>query len=394
MSVVNGHDRPGSQAALRSSNRLRVLQLLTEHGEVAQAGLARGTGLAAATVSNIVRELLAGGLVQVSEVGRRKVVRLTRATGLLLGVDYGHRHLTVAIADRAHEILAERRVELEPNLPAVDGMYQAEKLFRELLDELGEQPTAIVGAGMGLPAPIDLRTGKVGAPSIMPGWVGVDAVRLASERLGMAVVVDNDANLGAVAELYWGAARGLSDIAYVKLSEGVGAGLVLGGQVVRGRDGTAGEIGHITTDEFGQVCRCGNRGCVETVVAARRVVELLEPMLGQQLTIADVVRTAREGNNSCVRVLADTGRQAGIAIANLCNVFNPELILIGGELAVAGEFLLAPMREMVRRCGIPSATADLPIVLAELGPRAPVMGAVAVALRASAASLADASFIA
>ncbi len=388
MSVVEGHDRPGSQAALRSSNRLRVLQLLTEHGEITQAGLARGTGLAAATVSNIVRELLAGGLVHVSEVGRRKVVRLTRATGLLLGVDYGHRHLTMVIADRAHEILAERWVELQPNLPAVDGMHLAEKLFRELLDELGEQQAAIVGAGMGLPAPVDLRTGKVGAPSIMPGWVGVDAVRLASERLGLPVVVDNDANLGAVAELYWGAARGLSDIAYVKLSEGVGAGLVLGGQVVRGRDGTAGEIGHITTDEFGQVCRCGNRGCVETVVAARRVIELLEPMLGQELTIADVVRTAREGNNSCVRVLADTGRQAGIAVANLCNVFNPELILIGGELAVAGEFLLAPMREMVRRCGIPSATADLPIVLAELGPRASVMGAVAVALRASAVELA------
>ena len=388
MSVVDGHDRPGSQAALRSSNRMRVLQLLTEHGEITQAGLARGTGLAAATVSNIVRELLTGGLVQVSEVGRRKVVRLTRATGLVLGVDYGHRHLTVVIADRAHEILAERRVELEPNLPAVEGMYLAEKLFRELLDELGEQPAAIVGAGMGLPAPIDLRTGKVGAPSIMPGWVGVDAVGLASERLGMPVVVDNDANLGAVAELYWGAARGLSDIAYVKLSEGVGAGLVLGGQVVRGRDGTAGEIGHITTDEFGQVCRCGNRGCVETVVAARRVVELLEPMLGQQLTIAEVVRSARDGNNSCVRVLADTGRQAGIAVANMCNVFNPELILIGGELAAAGEFLLAPMREMVRRCGIPSATADLPIILAGLGARAPVMGAVAVALRASAVELA------
>lgn len=387
MSVVSGHDRPGSQAALRSSNRLRVLQLLTEHGEITQAELARGSGLAAATVSNIVRELLAGGLVQVSEVGRRKVVRLTRATGLLLGIDYGHRHLTVVIADRAHELLAVRRLALQPNLPAADGMDLAEKLFRELLDEIGEPPEAIVGAGMGLPAPIDLRTGKVGAPSIMPGWVGVDAVGLASERLGMPVVVDNDANLGAVAELYWGAGRGLSDIAYVKLSEGVGAGLVLGGQVVRGRDGTAGEIGHITTDEFGQVCRCGNRGCVETVVAARHVVELLEPMLGQELTIAEIVRRARDGNNSCVRVLADTGRQAGIAIANLCNVFNPELVLIGGELAVAGEFLLAPMREMVRRCGIPSATADLPIVLAELGPRAPVMGAIAIALHASAAKL-------
>ncbi len=383
MTVLEGRDRPGSQAALRHTNRQRVLHLLTEHGEVTQADLARGTGLSAATVSNIVRELRAGELVQVSEVGRRKVVRLTRATGLVLGVDCGHRHLTVVLADRAHEILAERRIELEPNLPAEQGMDAAVRLFDEALDEIGEGRDAVVGAAMGLPAPIDLRTGRVGSPSIMPGWVGEDAVALASRRLDMPVAVDNDANMGAVAELLWGAAQGMADIAYVKLSEGVGAGLVLGGQVVRGRDGTAGEIGHITTDEFGAVCRCGNRGCVETVVAARRVVELLEPTLGHPLTIAEVVRMAREGNNSCVRVLADTGRQAGIAVANLCNVFNPEIVLIGGELAVAGEFLLAPMREMVRRCGIPSATAELPIVLARLGARAPVMGAVAVALRAA-----------
>ena len=355
--------------------------------------MARRTGLAAATVSNIVRELLVGGTVEVTEIGRRKMVRLTRSAGLLLAIDYGHRHLTVAIADGAHEILGERRVELEPNLPASNGLDLALRLYHELLDELATQPSAIVGAGMGLPAPINQRTGTVGSPSIMPGWVGANAVQLASERFDMAVAVDNDANLGAVAEQLWGAARGLQDFAYVKLADGVGAGLVLGGQVVRGRDGTAGEIGHITTDEFGEVCRCGNRGCVETMVAARRVVELLEPTVGRQLTIADVVGMARGGNNSCIRVLADTGRQAGIAIANLCNVFNPECILIGGELAVAGEFLLAPMREMVRRCGIPSATVDLPITLAELGARASVLGAVAVALRASTIAFSEQSFI-
>lgn len=381
MTIAAGGRRPGSQAALRSSNRRRLLQLLSTEGELTQAQLARGSGLAAATVSNIVRELVADGHVDVSELGRGKLVRLARSTGLVLGVDYGHRHITVAIADRAHNILAERRREIEPNLPAHDGLTLAAQLYQDTLRELDTPASSVIGAGMGLPAPIDFRTGEVGSPSILPGWVSVNVVRLASGHFGVPVLVDNDANLGAIAELYWGAGKQVQNLAYVKLSEGVGAGLVAGGQVVRGRDGTAGEIGHISTDEFGALCRCGNRGCVETVVAARRVVELLEPSLGSDLTIAEVVKLARAGNNLCLRVLADTGRQAGLAIANLCNVYNPELVVIGGELAQAGEFLLSPLREMVRRSGIPSATAGLPIVAAEHGPRSQLLGAIALALQ-------------
>ncbi len=149
----------------------------------------------------------------------------------------------------------------------------------------------------------------------------------------------------------------------------------------RGRNGTAGEIGHTTFDEFGAVCRCGNRGCLETIVAARAVVELLEPRYGSQLTIADIVQMANEGDAACIRVLSDTGRHAGVAVANLCNLFNPERILIGGELALAGELMLAPMRESARRCGIPSSTYDLKIELAELGALATALGAVALALQ-------------
>ena len=241
----------------------------------------------------------------------------------------------------------------------------------------------VIGIGLGLPAPIDSRTGEVGAVSILPGWVGVPAAQLASDHFGQPVEVDNDANMGVLAEYMWGSGQGCDNVAFLKLADGVGAGLFIDGRLYRGRNGTAGEIGHTTFDEFGDVCRCGNRGCLETIVAARAVVGLLEPRFGTQLTVADIVRMAEEGDTACIRVLADTGRQAGVAVANLCNLFNPERILIGGELAQAGELLLAPMRESVRRCGIPSSTEDLRIELASLGARAPVLGAVATALRAS-----------
>lgn len=382
MERTDGGLRPGSQGALHTANRRRVVELLQSAGELTQAQVSRATGLAPATVSNIVRELTSADVLVVSDAGaRRRGLRLARSAGLVVGLDYGHRHVTVAIADMAHEILAERRAELGAGVPAREALDLGATLLEQALADIDDDRSSVVGIGMGLPAPIDNRTGEVGALSILPGWVGVDAARLASDRLGMPVEVDNDANLGVLAEHLWGAGVGFDNVAFLKLSEGVGAGLVLNGELFRGRNGTAGEVGHTTMDDLGAVCRCGNRGCLETMVAARSVIELLEPRFGPGLTIPDIVGRAGDGDNACARVLADVGRQAGVALANLCNLFNPERILIGGELALAGELLLAPMRESVRRCGMPSATADVQILPGTLGARAPVLGAVALALR-------------
>lgn len=381
VSTVGG---PGSQAALRNANQQRVLALLRAAGELTQADIARQTGLAPATVSNIVRELTAAGVIDDSDAGkRRRILKLTPSISLAAGIDFGHRHVTVAIADMRQTILAERRLPLAPAESAQVSLERARELLEDSLSDVGRQLSDVVGIGMGLPAPIDRGSGKVGAVSILPGWVGVPAAQLASEHFGRPVDVDNDANLGVLAEHMWGAGRGCDDLAYLKLADGVGAGLFIDGRLYRGRNGTAGEIGHTTFDEFGTVCRCGNRGCLETIVAARAVVDLLEPRYGTGLTIAEIVRLAGDGDTACARVLSDTGRQAGVAVANLCNLFNPEKILIGGELALAGELLLAPMRESVRRCGIPSSTQDLTIELAALGARGPVLGALALALHTS-----------
>jgi predicted NBD/HSP70 family sugar kinase len=312
--------------------------------------------------------------------GRRaRAVRLAAPGGLVAGVDFGHRHLSVAVADLSCQVLAQARIGLPDRHRAGEDLEHAAALLDTALGQAGAQRAALLGIGLGLPAPIDSRTGRVGAPTILPGWVGVVAAALAGERFGVAVFVDNDANLGALAETTWGAGRGVATSAYLKLSDGVGAGLMLNGQLYRGRIGTAGEIGHTTMQEYGTLCRCGNRGCLETLASSQAVLNLLRPTHGARLTIARVVDLARGGDAGCRRVLADTGRHVGIAVANLCNLVNPDRIIVGGELARADELLLDPLRFTLARYGIPSAVADLDLVVGALGDRAQLLGAVALA---------------
>jgi predicted NBD/HSP70 family sugar kinase len=376
--------RPGSQASLRSANERRIVEALRDGGELTQAQLSRRTGLAAATVSNIVHALREIGLVTVTDTehhGRRgRGVRLSDSTGYVVGMDFGHRHLSVALANLAQEVVGEHTRRLKAGHRHEDGLRLAAELVDMLLDEAGASRSEVVGAGMTLPAPMDSRSHEVGAPSVLPGWVGVNAPEVASEQLGFEVHVDNDANLAALAEHLWGAGRSAENLVYLMLGEGIGAGLILEGRLFRGGSGAAGEIGHITIDELGRVCRCGNRGCLETIVSTTQVLALLAPTHGADLTVADVVSAARRGDAGSRRVLADTGRTIGVAVANLCNILNPELVLVGGELADAGDLMLEPMREIVSRYGVPGAVRDLEIRLAELGARSAVLGAVAIAL--------------
>jgi predicted NBD/HSP70 family sugar kinase len=201
-------------------------------------------------------------------------------------------------------------------------------------------------------------------------------------ELGMPVRVENDANLGALAEIVWGAGRGCSDLAYVKVSSGVGAGLVLGGRLYRGSAGTAGELGHLTLDESGPICRCGNRGCLETFASAEAVLEPLRRTHGAGLALSEAIELASAGDVGCARSIADAGRALGVAIAGLCNLLAPQRVIVGGDLARAGELLLEPVREVARRSSI-AAMRETELSAGVLGERAEVLGAVALVLRES-----------
>jgi predicted NBD/HSP70 family sugar kinase len=166
-------------------------------------------------------------------------------------------------------------------------------------------------------------------------------------------------------------------MAYVLLSSGIGGAVIVGGQLYRGARGVAGEFGHVTIDDNGYMCRCGSRGCLETMVGGAALSEQLRRSHGEQINLERGIALAREGDRRCRRVIADAGLVVGRAAAAFCNTFNPERIVVGGELALAGELLLDPMRESISRHAIPAATEDLRVVPGELKDRAEIMGALA-----------------
>jgi predicted NBD/HSP70 family sugar kinase len=375
--------RPGSQASLRAANIRRVLATVRAHGVLSQAEIARLTGLSPASVSNIVHQLGDAGTVEVTpgiRGGRRaQEVRIRCDEGLVVGLDFGHRHIRVAVADPRFAIRSGRRHSCDVGASAAVAFAAAEKLLVELLDDIGEDRTKIRAAGVGLPAPLPPGGGTLGSWPILPGWEAVDPVRDLAQRLDVPVFADNDANLGARGELYFGAGRGVANLAYVKAATGLGAGLVVDGYVYHGFGGSAGEIGHLTIDETGPVCSCGNRGCLETLVGAPYLLELIRHSHPDLHTIEDLVAKAVEGDGGCRRVVADAARHIGFVAANLCNVVNPERVVVGGDLAAAGDVFLDPLRAAMPRYAVCSV-ASTPVVAAETGERAEVLGALVLAV--------------
>jgi predicted NBD/HSP70 family sugar kinase/biotin operon repressor len=381
----------GSLGSLRERNRRQLLDALRQRGSASRADLARLTGLSRSTVSTLVADLQASGLVvereheqRPSQQGRPPtLLTLDRSAGLILGIDFGHEQVHVAIADLSRTILAERVQSLDVDHAAHEALAAAVTLTGEAVAAAGLEAGRILCAGVGLSGPINRSTGMVHAGKILPGWDGIRPVAELSQRLDLPVHLDNDANLGALAEVALGAGVGARDAVYLMVSGGIGAGLILAGEIYRGTGGTAGELGHVLVDEGGPICRCGNRGCLETFAGGPAIVELLRPSHGAGLTLERVIALAGEGDSGARRAIADAGRVLGRSVAAIVNAFNPELIIVGGSVGAAGDVLLDPLREAVHRYAIPSAANDVRIARGVLGDRAEVLGALELAARQS-----------
>ncbi|MCW2989638.1 MAG: hypothetical protein JWM73_232 [Solirubrobacterales bacterium] len=381
----------GALRALRQRNRAQIIDVLRGAGSASRAEIARLTGLSRTTVSSVVAELHESGLVGEAPTdgatpaggGRGRpgvLLTLQPSAGAAVGIDFGHTHLRVAVADLSSRVLAERHRRLDVDRSAEVALGAAVELVDEVLAEAGTDRSRVTGVGVGLPGPLDRLSGTVGSAVILPGWAGLRPALELEQRLGLPIMVDNDANLGALAENTVGAGRGVADIVYLKLASGIGAGLVLGGRLHRGASGMAGEIGHVLSNPDGLVCRCGNRGCLETVAAAPALIDLLRVSHGEDLATADLLRLAADGDVGVRRVFADAGRSVGRALADLVNAVNPGRIVVGGELSAVGDPLLDGIRTSIERYALPAAAAALEVVPGVLGDRAEVLGAIALVI--------------
>ncbi len=372
---------------------MRIVDVLRVEGAASRADIARRTGLSRTTVSTLVGALLERGLV-VERQGEARVARngqigrppilltLDPSAAAAVGVDFDHDKVRVAVSDLSRTVLAEAVVPCDVDADAAAAIELAGQLVDELLDESGVVRSRLLGAGVALAGPVDHDTGTLHRSAVLAGW-DVDAAQVLTERLGMSVHIDNDANLGALAEVTFGAATEARFAAYVTISSGIGAGLVADGRPFRGHRGLAGEIGHLLVDSSGPICRCGNRGCLETVASCPALLSLIQATRPEVGSIPELIDLARDGDMGCRRVLADAGMAIGGALASLVSLLGPDTVVVGGVLSEAGDLLLDPLREAITRYAMPSSTQDLMIVPGALGDRANLLGALALVITQS-----------
>jgi predicted NBD/HSP70 family sugar kinase len=370
----------------RELSRLRVIEALSRRPGMSRTQLGQEAGLSRPTVASVLEELEEAGIVeQLAEpeddarprpMGRPPIpIRLAPRAAFAVGLDFGHRHVRAALCDLSGRPVADDWSEAEVDSAPGDSLDLAHALVLGLLTRAEADPGDVIGVGMGLAAPVDAATGTAYVEGILPGWGGLRPAAEMEARLGLPVKLENDANVGALGEHRFGAAREARDIAYVRLSAGIGLGLILNGAPYRGRLGIAGELGHVRAVESGgALCRCGNRGCLETVASAAAVADALG------VHVPSVVELVEAGDERALRAVAAAGEAVGDAVAAVVNVLNPELVVIGGELAGAGDVLLDPLRSAIAASVIGPAAAAVETRVGALGERGEVLGAAALVL--------------
>lgn len=375
-----------------------VLRLIWQERRISRADIARQANLSRSTVSEIVGEILPTGLVAESGAGpsaggRRPIVLEFRDDAcVVLGVEMGAAHVVAVLIDLRGRVLA---CQSRPH-PVRTDPAGARALIAELCEvclaasPLGKRP--LVGLGVAVPSPVNPAHPGCLSELVFPDWGGRLGLEGLGERYGVPLLVDNDANLGALAEHWWGEGRGVDDFAYIKIATGIGSGHVIGGEIYRGATGVAGEIGHVAIDPHGGPCICGLRGCLVTKVGGPALVARATALLAEhpdsvlaagKPSVHDIEDAALAGDPLALRVAQEAAEHLGIAVAGLLNLMNPALVVLGGDLARLGELLVGPLRETVARRTLVSSVAAAEIRVSELGPRSVAIGAATLVLKAA-----------
>jgi predicted NBD/HSP70 family sugar kinase len=391
---VPSADSATSPINLHRLGRVRVLRALSENARMSRADLVAHTGLARASVGGVILDLINAGLVEeitddtatasaagpAARTGRPpQLLSLAPTAAYALGVDIGHDHVRIVLTNLVGTPIWDQSEYLEVDHQRVRALGIAAKLIEAAVADTAVPRGKILGLGVGIACPVSVG-GDLAAEGIMPAWDGVRPTDELASRSGFPARIVNGANAGVLAEQRFGAAREAADVLYLRLSAGIGAGVICGGRVLFGAGGVAGELGHVTVDPNGAVCRCGNRGCLETVASPPAVAALLTRSWGRPVGDDELAGLLRDGDRGTLRAIEDAGDAIGLVLASAVLLLNPELIVIGGDLAAAGEPLFEPMRRALTRGVMSAHTRELRIVPSALGDSAGVLGAAALIL--------------
>jgi predicted NBD/HSP70 family sugar kinase len=366
---------------LGSSGASGLFQILRDGRPRTRTELAEQMGLARSTVTLRLEALMELGLVGFIDdpvsTGGRPSSRIALKAGrkVVLGVDIGASHLRVAVTDltghRLHEAERTMAVALGPHLV----LQAVVELATGLLEESGRALTDLLAIGIGVPGPVEHRTGRPINPPIMPRWNGFDVPGYLQDHFHVPVLVDNDVNIMALGErnVAW---PNVDNLIYVKVATGIGSGIVSSGMLQRGADGVAGDIGHIRVHNgTGVPCHCGNKDCLEAVASGPAVASKLRALGSDARTSEDVVRLVGAGNTEAAHAVRQAGRDVGEVLSACVSLINPSVIVIGGSMARTGEQFIAGIREAVYSRTVPLATQHLQIVQSSSGVHAAVLGA-------------------
>jgi glucokinase-like ROK family protein len=363
-----------------------------------RADLVVATGLSRGIVAQRVGELLDRGLIAEGDPGPSTGGRPPRQlsfrgdAGHVLVADLGATSIDVAVTTLDGRIIAHMDEPADIASGPEVVLARVDELFSALRAPSRRLPGRLWGVGIGVPGPVEFRTGRPISPSIMPGWDGYPVRERFATRLGAPVWVDNDVNVLALGEWRSGVAAGYDNVVVVKIGTGIGAGIISDGRLHRGAQGSAGDVGHIhVSDDRSVICRCGNTGCLEALAGGEAIARdgeaaardgrsaRLLAVLDARHTISaeDVARAASFGDPIALDILQGAGRRVGLMLASVVNFFNPSLVVIGGGVAQSGDVLLAAIREVVYGRGLPLATRDLQVQRSSLGSLAGVIGGAA-----------------
>ncbi len=389
--------RTGDPALIREINLSIVLNALREQGAMSRAALAAYTGLTKVTLSALAQKLIARNMVIERGVGKSGLGRpgilleLNPRAGAMLAVEIGVDFVSILLTDFCAQTLWRHQQQIRPGSSKTKILDCVSDNLKQAIRIAKKQDMEILGCTIGMPGLVDVAAGTLlYAPNLK--WKNVPVRDLLREKFSFPIYVDNEASVGAFGETFFGVARGKPNMVYVYAAVGIGGGLVMNGQIVPGATGFAGEIGHVTIEPNGPLCNCGNHGCWETLASQTAVVRRVEQAIAagepstlskyissktHALTVPTIVNAADHGDEVAKRALIETGIYFGIGIANLINTLNPEIVVVGGILSLAKDYLMPVIEQTISERALPWSRNATQVVIAANGADHCLVGGIA-----------------